>query len=254
MRQNNERKPFRIAMAQMSMSRNLWDNVEKSLSFMEQAKEKEADLIFFPEIQLSPFFPQFEKQDATKHLIELTHPAIEKIKQKCRELKLYASPNIYLSENGKPYDASLFINPEGEIEGISKMVNIAQAEKFYEQDYYTPSDTGFRVYDTPYGKIGIVICYDRHIPGSIPVCAKQGADLILIPTANTLAEPMELFEWEIRVQAMQNKVYIAMCNRVGKESDMEFAGESIVADPAGGKVIKAGPKEELILVDILAPL
>lgn len=66
------------------------------------------------------------------------------------------SPNIYLEKNNKRYDASLWIEPNGTIKDISKMVHIAQTENFYEQDYYTPSDDGFKIYDTPFGKVGIV--------------------------------------------------------------------------------------------------
>ena len=71
-------------------------------------------------------------------------------------------PNIYLEKDGKAYDASLFINENGEIQGIQKMVHIAQAKQFYEQDYYAPSDDGFQVFDTSFGRIGIVVCFDRH--------------------------------------------------------------------------------------------
>lgn len=135
-------------------------------------------MIFFPEIQLSPFFPKYESKDASRWLLNLDHPAVLSIRQKCRELKLYASPNLYLSLDGKSYDASLMINDQGNLMGISKMVHIAQARDFYEQDYYTPSDEGFRIYKTPFGNIGIVICFDRHLPESIRSCAMQGAELV----------------------------------------------------------------------------
>ena len=128
--------------------------------------------------------------------------------------------------------------------------NIAQAEQFYEQDYYTPSDDGFKVFNTPFGRVGIVICYDRHLPESIRTCTLMGAQLVIIPTANTKAEPMEMFEWEIRVQAMQNQVFIAMCNRVGKEGDMDFAGESLVVHPSGDVICKADDKERLVCCEI----
>lgn len=94
-------------------------------------------------------------------------------------------PNILLYENGKTYDASLLIQKDGTIAGVQKMVHIAQAEQFYEQDYYTPSDDGFHVFDTEYGKIGIVVCFDRHYPESIRTESLMGAELILIPTVNT---------------------------------------------------------------------
>ena len=133
---------------------------------------------------------------------------------------------------------------------VAKMVHIAQAENFYEQDYYTPSDDGFKVFDTNFGKVGIVICYDRHLPESIRTCVLMGAELVIIPTANLTTEPMEMFEWEIRVQAMQNSVFIAMCNRVGTEGKLTFAGESIVCDPNGNVVAKAGAEETLLTCDI----
>ena len=130
------------------------------------------------------------------------------------------------------------------------MVHIAQSKYFYEQDYYTPSDSGFRVYDTPFGKIGIVICFDRHLPDSIRSCAQQGAELVIIPTANIAGEPLELFEWEIRVQAFQNTVFAAMCNRVGTEDEMTFAGQSLLAGPGGELLWKAGGGEGLFVVDV----
>ena len=80
--------------------------------------------------------------------------------------------------------------------------------------------------------------------------ALKGADLVIIPTANTEEEPMELFEWEIRVQAMQNAVFVAMCNRVGREDAMDFAGQSLVADPYGNLVVKAGNEEGLISAEL----
>lgn len=132
----------------------------------------------------------------------------------------------------------------------AKMVHIAQAEQFYEQDYYTPAPDGFKVFDTPFGKVGIVICFDRHLPESIRTCTMMGAELIIIPTANTEAEPMEMFEWEVRVQAMQNQVFVAMCNRVGLEGDMDFAGQSIVVHPSGDVIVKADNAQQLVTCEI----
>ena len=157
---------------------------------------------------------------------------------------------MYLEQEGGRYDTSLWVDPQGNLLDTAEMVHIAQARQFYEQDYYEPSRTGFKVFDTPFGKIGIVICYDRHLPESIRTCALKGAQLILIPTANTKAEPMEMFEWEIRVQAMQNQVFVAMCNRVGLEGEMEFAGESLVVYPSGDVLLKADDREQLLTCEV----
>lgn len=175
---------------------------------------------------------------------------ISKLKEKAAQHHYYLSPNVYLERQGKRYDTSLWITPDGQLADTAQMIHIAQAKQFYEQDYYTPSDTGFKVFDTPFGKVGIVICYDRHLPESIRTCTLKGADLIIVPTANTKAEPMEMFEWEMRVQAMQNQAFIAMCNRVGTEDKMQFAGESIVIDPRGKVLAKADDREQLLVCDI----
>jgi predicted amidohydrolase len=100
------------------------------------------------------------------------------------------------------------------------------------------------------GKIGIVVCFDRHYPESIRTESLMGADLIVIPTVNTKSEPLEMFEWEIRVQAFQNSVAIAMCNRVGTEGDMVFAGESLLTDANGNILVKADDTERLIFAEI----
>jgi len=110
----------------------------------------------------------------------LDHPIVTAFRDQCRQLRVVAMPNSYLKEHGRRFDASVVIGPSGEILGVSKMVHIVQAECFYEQDYYTPSDTGFRVYSTPFGRLGVVICFDRHCPESIHCCALNGARLIAI--------------------------------------------------------------------------
>ena len=235
---------MKLAMAQMQMTEDINHNLETSIKYCDQAKD--SDLLFFPEIQLSPFFPKYEKRDATKYCMTSDSKEIQLLKEKAKQHQYYLSPNVYLERNKKRYDASLWINPEGELEGLSKMVHIAQAENFYEQDYYTPSEEGFQVFATPFGKVAIVICYDRHLPESIRTSTLKGADLIIIPTANTKDEPMEMFEWEIRVQAMQNQVFIAMCNRVGKEDHMDFAGESLLVGPDGDVIFKADDRQQLI--------
>ncbi len=239
---------MKLAMAQMRMSEDIGTNLAKSLDFCDQAKG--ADLLFFPEIQCSPFFPQYEKQNADAYLMQADGAEVQALCAKAKEHSLYLSPNLYLSRGGRRYDCSLWIEPDGTIKDTAEMVHIAQAEQFYERDYYMPSESGFKVFDTPFGTVGIVICFDRHLPESIRTCALMGADLVLIPTANTEAEPMELFEWEIRVQAMQNQVFVAMCNRVGREDQMEFAGQSLVADPRGNLICKADNREQLVTCEL----
>ncbi|MEY8355482.1 carbon-nitrogen hydrolase family protein [Lachnospiraceae bacterium 54-53] len=240
---------MKIALAQMKMKPTMEENLNKSIQLIGQAASCGAGLILFPELQLSPFFPQYEKQDALQYQLTPDHEFIGQISSTCGRHGIMASPNVYLQESGQNYDASLFIDENGRIKGISKMVHIMQGEYFYEQDYYTPSDDGFKVYDTPEGKIGIVICFDRHLPESIRSCAALGADLVLIPTANVEGEPLDMFEWELRVQAMQSSVFLAMCNRTGREDRMNFIGQSIVVDPNGDVIAKADADEQILYAE-----
>lgn len=246
----------KIALIQMAMSEDMDTNLNTALSRMTEAAENGANIVVFPEIMLSPFFPQYKKQDAqdaqdaSAYLLDITHPAVKKLQDASRELGIVSVPNIYLSENGKQFDASVVINHEGKILGISKMVHIVQMHQFYEQDYYSPSDTGFQVFETDFGKIGVVVCFDRHFPESVRSCALQGADLIVIPTVNCFGEALDLFEAEMRVAAYQNGVYVALCNRVGKEGEMDFNGESIIVDPNGTVIAKAGTHTEVLYAEM----
>lgn len=258
---------MKIAMAQMQMSSDHAVNLQKTLKYISQAAGEKADLVFFPEVQLTRFFAQYRKKDLKARIggdkfhytSTLDSNEIRAIRNAVRQAGIYASPNVYLyaqkgddilGKEGHYYDASLFINPDGNIQGISKMVHVTNAPEFYEDDYYTPSEDGFRVYDTPFGKVGIVICFDRHLPESVRCCALKGAKLVIIPTANTARENMELFTQEIRVQSYQNGVFTAMCNRTGEEDGMTFAGESLVTDPWGNVIVKADNREGLITADL----
>ncbi|MDO4488169.1 MAG: nitrilase-related carbon-nitrogen hydrolase [Eubacteriales bacterium] len=230
---------MKLALSQMSMSESIDENINKSIDALREAAANGANLILYPEIQLTPFFPQYERLDVSSYAMSIDHPFIKMLQAECAANHIMAAPNIYLLENGHTYDATILIDQNGQILGTQKMVHIAEAPCFFEQDYYTPSDDGFHVFETAYGNIGIVVCFDRHYPESIRTEALMGADLILIPTANTTAEPSDMFEWELRVQAFQSRVAVAMCNRVGLEGEMNFSGESIVV-AADGSVIARG--------------
>lgn len=241
---------MRVALVQMSNAGSMELNLVKSINAIKEASQQGADLVLFPEVQLTEFFPQYRLQDVTAYQVTLDSDIVKRFCAACKENNIMAVPNVYLSEDGKNYDASILIDRMGQIKGVQKMVHIAQAEQFFEQDYYAPSEDGFKVFETEFGKIGIVVCFDRHYPESIRTEALKGANLILIPTVNTKAEPSEMFEWELRVQAFQNSVAIAMCNRVGVEGEMVFSGESIVVDENGNVIKKADDIEQILYADI----
>lgn len=157
---------MRIALAQMKNEGTIKDNLDKSIEFIRQASENNASLILFSKVQLTEFFPQYKGKDVSQYRLKLDSKEVKMLQSASKRYNIISVPNIYLEEE-KNYDASLLIGKDGEIKGIQKMVHIAQTRQFYEQDYYTPSNDRFKVFDTEYGKIGIVICFDRHYPESI---------------------------------------------------------------------------------------
>jgi N-carbamoylputrescine amidase len=128
------------------------------------------------------------------------------------------------------------------------MVHITDYPCFHEQGYYTPGDTGAPVYETRAGRIGVAICYDRHYPEYMRALALAGADLVVVPQAGAVGEwPEGLYEGEMRVAAFQNGYYVALCNRVGAEECLTFAGESFVTAPDGIVVARASAGADTIL-------
>ena len=168
---------MKIALAQLKIANRMEDNLQKAVSCIQEAAGKGAELICFPEVQLTPFFPQYAAQPVGEYLLSMKHPYIQQVCNACRDNSIYAVPNFYIGEYGNAYDMSLLIDGQGEIIGKQKMVHIAQCPQFYEQDYYTPSEEGFQVFHTPIGCIGIVVCFDRHYPESIRTEALLGAEL-----------------------------------------------------------------------------
>lgn len=249
---------MKLALAQMRMAMDKKTNERKAMEQIETARLQEADLLLFPEIQLTPFFPQYpgailEGMGIRKEAFSIPaeDPLIGKFQEKARSAGMYLAPNFYVREaDGRLFDRSYFIDPEGELLGTQDMVHIHSAEHFFETDYYTPSESGFRVFDTPFGRIGIVVCFDRHLPESIRSAALQGASIVLIPTANLATEPLDIFRCELRAAAYENNVFIAMANRTGEEDGITFAGDSIVVSPEGEILSEGGPDEETVFCEI----
>jgi N-carbamoylputrescine amidase len=148
--------------------------------------------------------------------------------------------NLYERDGDFAYDTSPVIDADGQLLGRTRMVHITEYEHFHEQGYYDLGDQGAPVYDTRFGKLGVAICYDRHFPEYLRALALGGADVIFVPQAGAVGEwPDGLHEAEMRVAAFQNGVFTALCNRVGKEEKLTFAGESFVCDPRGRVVARA---------------
>ncbi len=251
---------MRLAMAQMSMSGDMDRNFNKALQFMDLADEHKADLLFYPEVQLTPFFPQFRKRDVGGALnkvpdefaISLNDKRLGQMCERCKEYGFYAAPNFYVRHNGRHYCMSLMLTPNGKVKGKVKMAHAMNAPGFYEREYFDPSEEGFFVFDMPEfnTRVGIVISHDRHLPECVRTCAAKGAEVVIIPAACVSTEPLDMYESELKVQAFENTVFVALCNRVGREGDAEFVGQSIVIDPNGKTVVKADGSQQFVVCNI----
>ena len=121
---------MKLAMAQMSMTGSMDENLKKSLAFCDAAAG--SDLLFFPEVQLTPFFPQYAGRNVDAYVVPAGSPTVQAFADKAKAHRLYLSPNMYLEQEGRRYDASLWLTPEGACAGVAKMVHIMQAAQFSE--------------------------------------------------------------------------------------------------------------------------
>lgn len=240
----------KIAAVQMQVSENLQENYEKSLEFIRAAARGGAKMVCFPEGQLSHYIPQYQGRKSEQFAIGLDHPYIKGFCNACRENSIIGSFGLCLEMEGKVYASNMLVSEKGEILGIGKKNHIVQVEHFYEQDYFTPGSEGFRVIETSIGKIGMIVCFDRHFPESYRTCVLKGADFIVVPVANEKVEPNEIFQWEIRIAAFQNGVNLLMCNRVGLEGRMDFCGETVFVNPDGTVAALADDTEQILYAEL----
>jgi N-carbamoylputrescine amidase len=172
----------------------------------------------------------------------------EAFSKRAAELGVVVVLNLYERESELCYDCSPVIDADGSLVGRTRMVHITDYPCFHEQGYYAPGDTGVPVFETSVGRVGVSICYDRHYPEYMRALAVAGAEIVVVPQAGAVDEwPDGLYEAELRVAAFQNGYFTALCNRVGREECLDFAGESFVCAPDGRVVARAPRSEDSIL-------
>jgi N-carbamoylputrescine amidase len=240
---------MRIALVQQRAGTDKDANVRRGLAALETAASQGAELVCFAELAFERFYPQ--RPAAADHLAlaePVPGPTTEAFQARARALGVVVVLNLYEREGDRAFDCSPVIDADGRLLGRTRMVHITEYACFHEQGYYTPGDTGAPVYDTRAGRLGVAICYDRHFPEYMRALALAGAELVLIPQAGAIGEwPEGLFEAEVRVAAFQHGYFAALCNRVGKEECLDFAGESFVCAPNGTVIARAPAGEESIL-------
>jgi len=246
---------MKLALAQLSSGEDRSENLERVVEAIDEAAGLGAEMIVYPEIVLDRFFPQKKGAcaAAARFAEPIPGPTTERLMAKAKEHGMVVVFNLYeVDADGRFFDSSPVIDADGRLLGTTRMVHITDYEGFHEKDYYHPGDTGAPVYATRVGKVGVAICYDRHYPEYMRALALAGAEIVAIPQAGCLGEwPEGLYEAEVRVAAFQNGYFAALCNRVGVEDELVFAGESFVADP-DGRILVQGKRleDDLVVVDV----
>lgn len=154
----------KLAIAQIQCRDDVETNLVEAETRIHQAAKAGAALVCFPEVQLSPFFPKHKGGDASAYAMKANGPEVERLCMAAKSAGIVVIANIYLQDSdGQRYDASPVINSDGTVLGVSQMNEVAQFDGFWEKDYYAEG-SGFNVYDTTAGRVGVVICFDRHFP------------------------------------------------------------------------------------------
>lgn len=241
---------MRIALVQQHATTDGRANLERGLASSRWAADQGAQVITFAELAFAPFYPQ---DPATSDAIDLAEPIPGPTTQAfidlATELGVAVLPNLYERDGDSAYDTTVVIDADGKLLGKTRMLHVPDYACFHEKGYYTPGDLGAPVYETRFGRVGVAICYDRHYPEVIRALALGGAQVVFVPQAGAVGEwPEGLFEAELRVASFQNGLFTALCNRVGEEARLTFAGESFVCNPVGEVIGRAGAGTDEVLV------
>lgn len=245
---------MKVACAQFRHEGDRAASLDKAVEWLKRAADGGAELIVFPELAFDFFFPQVRADASYFDLGEpIPGPTTECFQAAAAEYGIVTVINVFeRAAPGRYYDTSPVIDADGTLLGVSRMLHIAEEPGYNEKFYYWPGDTGWPVYETRAGRVGVAICYDRHYPEHFRALAMGGAELVVVPTATSLSEQAFKDVWEIELQAsaVANQIFIAVANRVGVDGELSFFGESFVADPRGRIVTRAGGDEELLLAEI----
>ncbi|KAB2908843.1 MAG: carbon-nitrogen hydrolase [Ignavibacteriales bacterium] len=263
------RSKFNAGIVQLQIGEDLKSNTQKAVEAVREAATKGANVICLPEIYRSQYFCQKEDIDLYELAETIPGASTEAFTKVARETRTSVIVPIFEKRSLGVYHNSLvFINDSGEIGGIYRKMHIPDDPAYYEKFYFAPGDLGFKAFDTNYGKIGTLICWDQWYPEAARITAMLGASVIFYPTAIGW-HPFEMEEhgkqqrdaW-ITVQrghAVANGVYVIAVNRVGFEQPVKeqegilFWGSSFVADPQGVIIAEAPTDKEAVLIAEIDP-
>ncbi len=248
-------------------------NRKKQAQLLEQAAKKGAKIICTQELFASLYFCQAEDHSFFKLAETIPGPSTDLFGKIAKKYKCVIVASLFEKRaSGLYHNTAVVIGTDGNIMGIYRKMHIPDDPLFYEKFYFTPGDTGFRAWDTPYAKIGVLVCWDQWYPEAARLTALQGAEILFYPTAIGW-HPSERAEygeaqhdsWELiqRSHAVANGCYVCSPNRIGheyvknaagkkvSEDGLLFWGQSFMTQPNGQVMYRASvDKEEVIVRDL----
>ncbi len=249
---------IKVAATQMKISWNIDDNIKKAKKMVEVCAKKGANIILLQELFKTPYFCQTENYDHFSLAEEVESSMLIKEFQKVAKENNVVLPISFFEQAGNNYFNSLvMIDADGTNLGLYRKTHIPTGTCYEEKFYFSPGDTGYKVFNTKFGKIGIGICWDQWFPETARILTLQGAEILLFPTAIG-TEPIlpqdSMLHWQnvMRGHAAANIIPVVASNRVGQEvqdnSTMTFYGSSFISGPDGEIIQSLNREEEGYLV------
>lgn len=249
----------KVAATQMHCTMDVEENIQRAEALVRRAADQGAQVILIQELFETLYFCQKEKPEFYNLATTLEqNPAVARFQSLAKELGVVLPVSFYQRKNNALYNAMAMVDADGSILGVYRKSHIPDGPGYEEKYYFNPGDTGFRVWDTRFGRIGVGICWDQWFPEAARIMALQGAELLLYPTAiGSEPESPEVDSkdhWQRCMigHAACNLVPVVASNRIGREEIddgvLDFYGSSFIAGPTGALLACADRSTEDVLV------
>ena len=246
-----------IGMVQMACEEEPQVNLNQAEGGIREAAGQGARIICLQELFLSPYFCQVEDHEQFKLAEEIPGPTTEALSRLAKELEVVLLVPLFEKRStGIYHNTAVVLDADGTIIGRYRKMHIPDDPGFYEKFYFTPGDKGFQTFQTRYGKIGVLICWDQWFPEAARLTALSGAQILFYPTAigfqnfdSDLADKQaEAWQTIQRAHSIANGVFTVVVNRVGRENNINFWGRSFISDPFGEILAQASANQPEVLV------
>ncbi len=249
----------KVAALQMSCSDDIDENIKKAEKLVRQAASQGAQIILIQELFETLYFCQKEKPEYYNFASEAEkNKAVVHFQKVAEELGVVLPISFYEKKNNARYNAMALIDTDGKVLGVYRKSHIPDGPGYEEKYYFNPGDTGFKVWDTRYARIGVGICWDQWYPEAARCMVLMGAEILFYPTAiGSEPESPEVDSKDHWQRCMIghsacNLVPVVASNRIGTEriddSVINFYGSSFITDVTGEKIAEAGRTEEAVLL------